>query len=106
MANGRKGGDKHPHDAAYPLPAGQVAAPGATGAGNHVMVEAQEVEPDVALADVTDAGLVAMQMQPHPGQCRPGARMGREGSLLGRAHDNEVIGLCREPDYAEHELRA
>ena len=68
------------------------------------MVEAEKVEPDLALADVTDAGFVRMRTQPDSCQRLCGQLTGRDGLLLGRAHNYEIVGLCRIACYEERGL--
>ena len=57
------------------------------------MVEAQEVEPPVPVAEAHDPGLVGVQAQPEGSQGRPRQVPSLFGSFLGGAQHDEVVAV-------------
>ena len=60
------------------------------------MVEAQEVEPLRTPGEVHDPRLLGMQLQPERPEGRRDQLAGRFGLLVGRAEDDEVVGISGE----------
>ncbi|MBV8988800.1 MAG: hypothetical protein JO372_09605 [Solirubrobacterales bacterium] len=70
-------------------------------AASPAVVEAEEVHSLASLLQVHDPRLGRFEFEPHIGQDRRERREGVLGFAPGLAQRKQIVGLCRDADYAE-----